>query len=178
MANQILDILLNGLLGKHKDIGSTSHQKRELVRGDVICIRDGFSSRYGVWTGKAVILYGKSPQGRHAVHERTLKDFLQGAAKYSICSFPAKYGHPRMIEHASPIQGVIMPQDKLWRMLRQAEKARRYKRYSQTAVRAENALGKRNFCSSEHFAVWCKTGIAESHELENWRELLDRVIIY
>jgi len=180
MADQLLNILLKGLLGQAFRSGSPHHRRRELIRGDVLCVKNGFSNRYGIWTGKVVILFGKSPQGRQVVHERTLKDFLHGATEYSICLFPSKYGHLRMIEQVSSIQGVVMPQDKLWRLLKQAEKARKYKRYSheETAVRAENALGRSNFRNSEYFAVWCKTGIAESHELESWHELLDRVIIH
>ena len=109
-----------------------------------------------------------------------MENFLLGAASYSICLFPKNYGHPRKVEHLSPVQGFVMPQDKLWGMLEQAEKARRYKRYSheETAMRAEKALGRGNFASSEHFAVWCKTGIAESHELEALREVWDRIIVY
>ncbi|BAL83085.1 hypothetical protein SELR_13770 [Selenomonas ruminantium subsp. lactilytica TAM6421] len=73
-----------------------------------------------------------------------------------------------------------MPQNKIWRMLEQAEKVRRYKWYSpeETAVRAEKAIGRSDFSSSEHFAVWCKTSIAESHEMETLREVLESIIAY
>ncbi len=180
MANQLLEILLSDILGKEADTGSSSQHKRELMRGDVICVREWFSSRYGIWTGKAVIMYGKNSQDIKDVHERSLKNFLHGAASYSICLFPQKYGPPRRLEHISPVQGFVMPQDKLWRMLEQAEKIRRYKRYSpeETAIRAEKAIGRRNFASNEHFAVWCKTGIDESHELEAMREAWDKIITY
>lgn len=180
MANQILDVLLGSLLGTQAESIASSQHKRELVRGDVICVRDGFSNRYGVWTGKNVIMYGNGLHGIKDVHKRSLKKFLRGASGYSICLFPKKYGHPRRIEAISPIQGVVMPQNKIWRMLERAEKAKRYKWYSpeETAVRAEKAIGRSNFASSEHFAVWCKTGIAESHELEVLREIWDSVITY
>ena len=180
MADQILDVLLSRFLGARAESITSSRHKRELMRGDVICVRDGFSNRYGVWTGKNVIMYGNNLHEIKEVHERSLKNFLGGATSYSICLFSQKYRHPRRIESISPIQGVVMPQQKIWRMLKQAEKSRRYRCYSpeETAVRAEKAIGRDNFANSEHFAVWCKTGIAESHELEALREVWENVMTY
>ena len=180
MADQILDVLLSSLLGSQRESIISSQHRHELVRGDVICVRDGFSNRYGVWTGKNVIMYGNSLQGIKYVHERSLKNFLRGATSYSICLFPKKYGHPRRMPSISPIQDVVMPQNKIRRMLEQAEKARRYRCYSpeETAVRAEKAIGRSDFASSEHFAVWCKTGMAESYDWEALREAWESVITY
>ena len=180
MADQLLSILLNGLLGREVSSGSPRHRRRELVRGDVLCVRNGLANRYGIWTGEAVILYARSPRGTKEVHRRSLRDFLQGAESYSICMFPKTYGRMRKCKQVSPISSAFMPQQNLWRLLEQAEKARRYKRYSpeETACRAEHALGQSGYASSEHFAVWCKTGIAESHELEEMRDFLDKIIVY
>ena len=80
----------------------------------------------------------------------------------------------------SPVRSIVMPQQKIWRLLEQAAKAKRYNRYTheETAKRAEQALGKRGYASSEHFAVWCKTGIVESQELETMQDFWDKVIVY
>ncbi|WP_185753625.1 hypothetical protein [Selenomonas sp. AB3002] len=143
-------------------------------------MRNGLFNRYGIWTGEAIILYGKSPEGTKQVHKRSLRDFLQEAESCTICEFPKTYGRMRKFQLLSPISSFVMPQHKLWRLLEQAEKARRYKRYTheETAYRAEQALGKTGYTSSEHFAVWCKTGIAESHELEAMRDFWDKIIVY
>ncbi len=34
------------------------------------------------------------------------------------------------------------------------------------------------YLTSEHLAVWYKTGIAESHELESIRDFWERMIVY
>ena len=156
MADQLLNILLKGLLGQAFSSGSPRHRRRELVRGDVLCVRTGLSNRYGIWTGEAVILYGKSPQGIKEVHRRSLKDFLQEAESCSVCVFPKTYGRMKKYQLPSPVSSFVMPQHKLWRLLEQVEKARRYKRYTheETADRAEQSLGKTGYASSEHFAVW------------------------
>ena len=180
MADQLLNILRKGLLGKSFSSGSPRHRRRELVRGDVLCVRNGLSNRYGIWTGEVVILYGKSSVGTKEVHRRSLKDFLQEAENCSVCVFPKKYGHMKKYQLPSPVSSIVMPQHNIWRLLEQAEKARRYKRYTheETADRAEQSLGKTGYASSEHFAVWCKTGISESQELEALQDFWDEVILY
>ena len=180
MADQLLNILLKGLLGQAFHSGSPHHRRRELIRGDVLCAKNGLSDRYGIWTGEVVILYGKSPQGTKAVHRRSLKDFLQNAESCSVCVFPKNYGRMKKYQLPSPVSSIVMPQHKIWRLLEQAEKAKRYKRYTheETAKRAEQALGQSGYVSSEHFAVWCKTGIVESQNLEAIQDFWDKVIVY
>ena len=180
MADQLLNILLKGFLGQAFSSGSPRHQRRELIRGDVLCVKNGFSNRYGIWTGEVVITYDKSFQGTKKVHKRSLKDFLHGSKSYSVCMFPKTYGRMIKCQQASPTSGVVMPQQKIWWLLERAEKAKKYKRYSheETADRAEQALGKTGYASSEHFAIWCKTGISESQELEAMQDFWDKVIVY
>lgn len=180
MADQLLNTLLKGLLGPAFRTGSSHHRRRELVRGDVVCVRNGLFNRYGIWTGEAVITYDKIFKGPQKVHKRSLKDFLHGSKSYSICMFPKTYGRMIKCQQTSPISGVIMPPQKIWRLFERAEKVRRYKRYTpeETADRAEQSLGKTGYASSEHFAVWCKTGISESQELEALQDLWDKVILY
>ena len=180
MADQLLNILRKALLGKSFSSGSPRHRRRELVRGDVLCVRNGLSNRYGIWTGEVVILYGKSSVGTKEVHRRSLKDFLQEAESCSVCVFPKKDGHMKKYQLPSPVSSIVMPQHNIWRLLEQAEKARRYKRYTheETADRAEQSLGKTGYASSEHFAVWCKTGISESQELVALQDFWDKVILY
>ena len=180
MADQLLNTLLKGLLGHSFRTGSSHHRRRELVRGDVLCVRNGLFNRYGIWTGEAVITYDKSFQGTQKVHKRSLKDFLHGSKSYSVCIFPKTYGHMIKCQQASPISGVVMPQQKIWWLFERAEKVRRYKRYphEETADRAEQSLGKTGYASSEHFAVWCKTGISESQDLEALQDFWDKVIVY
>ena len=179
MADQLLNILLKGLLGQAFR-SSSPHSRRELIRGDVLCVKNGTSNRYGIWTGEGVILYGKSPQGTKAVHRRSLKDFLQNAESCSVCVFPKNYGRMKKYQLPSPVSSIVMPQQKIWRLLEQAAKAKRYNRYTheETAKRAEQALGQSGYVSSEHFAVWCKTGIVESQNLEAIQDFWDKVIVY
>ncbi len=113
------------------------------------------------------------------VKKGSLKDFLQEAGSCSICVFPKNYGRMKKYQLPSPGSSIVMPQHKMWRLLEQAEKARRYKMYTheETADRAEQSLGKTGYASSEHFAAWCKTGITESQELKAIQDFWDKIIV-
>ena len=166
--------LLDGLTGRSKG-------RREMERGDVVRVDDGLLGRYGIWTGETFIQYAKDERGKRAVHEVSSRSFFWGADTFAICEFPEKYGHPK--ERSQPIfapSSVVMPPEKLWRLMAQGAKARKYKVYSpeETVARARSRLGDTDFLTSEHFAVWCKTGISESHQLEKLREWLDMTAVY
>ena len=64
--------------------------------------------------------------------------------------------------------------------MEQSRKAALYKHYSPQEIiqRARSKLGKGAYLSSEYFAMWCKTGISESHQLNNMIEIMDRIIVY
>lgn len=172
--------LLGMLFGNMRGNITCRGRRRELVRGDVICVEDSFLKRYGIWEGEKVILYGKDPMGMHRVHQRLLPDFLQDAESISICEFPEKYGRPTEWEQPVGIASVIAPPTRYWQLLDYLLKAKRYKRYSheETARRAESRLGTDGYGTSEHFALWCKTGIAESYELESIRDFWERIVVY
>ena len=162
----------------------TGKRKRNAQRGDVLCVekrdRHGLMNQYGICTGSKVVLYAPNAHGDKLVHEVPLKDFLAGTKHFAICELPEQYGRPRKWMQPSPLSGVVMPQERIYRMLELAKKIDRYKCYTpeETARRAESKLGTSGYGSSEHFAMWCKTGIAESHEIESLRDLFERMVMY
>lgn len=197
MVEMLLKSFFDGLTGNKV---RRSKRPREVSYGDVVCVEGGLLKRYGIWTGEKqtlsalalrgrfrrseaegnFILYGEDSRGKNIVHEETFRGFLGGVEHFAICEFSEKYGRPTEWEQPSPISSVVMPQDKLWRMLEQGQKARKYRRYSpqETVHRARSKLGQGGYLTSEHFAIWCKTGIAESHELASVRDFWDRMIVY
>lgn len=174
--NSSWSALVNVLMGKKK-----KSKPRSVQFGDVVCVHDEPLKRYGIWTGENFIQYAKNERGKRIVHEISFRNFLWGVDSFAICEFPKKHGHPT--EWDQPIivsSSVVMPEEKWWRMMEQGWKARRYKLYTpeETVARAKSKLGMTNYITSEHFAMWCKTGIAESHQLERLREWWDMVVVY
>lgn len=178
-----IDILIN--LFFH-ELNSNKYHRSKHIRamnyGDVVCVDDGLLKRYGIWAGDNFILYGRNEEcfGIKCVHEESLENFMKKADHFSICEFPDKYGHPIEWEQPFPTCSVVMPQHKIFGVIMRAHRERKYKQYSpdDTVRRAKSQLGECGFLTSEHFAVWCKTGIAESHQIEKMREWWDMVIMY
>ncbi len=150
----------------------------EVSYGDVVCVDGAFLKRYGIWTGENFILYGADSRGKRCVHEASFRDFLGGARQFAICEFPEEYGRP--VQWEQPVPSIIAPPPNIWRMWEQMYKEKKYKLYppGETVRRARSKLGAGDYLTSEHFALWCKTGISESHELEDIRRFLERGVVY
>ena len=175
--NPMINFLLNGIRGNRVRHG----KPREMEKGDVVSVKsEMLLKRYGIWTGEKFILYGKDRWGKHCVHEESFGDFMQGAEHFTICQFPKRYGRPTEWEQPIRTGSIVMPQTQIWELLEMLWKTKRYKLYSaeETVRRAKGKLGTDGYLTSEHFAVWCKTGIVESHELESLQKILNQVIVY
>ncbi len=177
--NPLLDIIFGGIRGNRV---RRARHPREVEYGDVVCVESGRIGlkRYGIWTGGNFILYGENRRGRKIVHEESFRDFLGGTEHFAICEFPRTYGRPIEWEQTSPFSSVVMPQHKIWRMLERERRAEAYRLYPphETVCRAKSKLGADGYPTSEHFALWCKTGIAESHELEAIRDFGEQLVVY
>lgn len=161
------------------------HQRRQINYGDVISVGSGATKRFGICAGETVILYGKDAKGQEVVHEESFRDFVQEVDQFAIYRFPIKYGQPSENRYSVACESIVRSQHKaplvdVLRKIGYARKVSVYKLYSaaETVERARSQLGESSFLTSEHFALWCKTGIAESHELETGRRLCERIIIY
>ena len=177
VGNPLMNFLLHGIRGNRVRHGFP----RNVRQGDVVCVEsEGLLKRYGIWTGEKFILYGKDKWGKHSVHEESFGDFIRGAEHFAICQFPKHYGRPTEWMQTIQTGSIVMPQAQIWELLEMLWKTERYKLYSaeETVRRAESRLGTDGFPTSEHFAIWCKTGIAESHELGSMRKILNQVIVY
>lgn len=172
--NNLFSPLLQILTGSH---ARRKKGKRELRYGDVVGRDYNGVKQYGVYVGQQVIRFGKAPGGKRCVHECSLADFRRDADSFFICTFPQHYGRPT--EWEQPFFSVLPP-DPSRQIFEMARKVRKYHRYTpeETAARAKSRLGDTDFRTSEHFALWCKTGIAESHQWEDWRKLMDLCILH
>lgn len=130
--------------------------------GDVVyCDRaGGVYGHFGIYVGGRKVIHFADPQGefsteRAVVHEISLERFVDGCRLYRMI-FPQKYSSD------SVLRKLIMSGD--------------YVLYSpeETVRRARSKLGKRgvrddgynlimNNC--EDFAIWCKTGVFESRQV-------------
>ena len=143
--------------------------------GDVICVhRIGFE-HYGIYVGNdKVIHYDIDPSDHYkiCIHQASMAEFLNGSLVYSVCEFPKVYGRPtEEIPFAEFRKKFAHPENAqtLWDVL----KISNYHLYTpeETVVRARERIGETQYSlwtnNCEHFAIWCKTGISESHQIED-----------
>lgn len=143
--------------------------------GDVICVhRIGFE-HYGIYVGNdKVIHYDIDPSDHYkiCIHQAPMAEFLNGSLVYSVCEFPKVYGRPtEEIPFAEFRKKFAHPENAqtLWDVL----KISNYHLYTpeETVIRARERIGETQYSlwtnNCEHFAIWCKTGISESHQIED-----------
>ena len=176
---------LSGLAGLH-DNGTFKAQieKKEIgIRlGDVVGVSRGIYDHYGVFVNnKEVISYTSDDSdigGNNTIQTTSLKRFLRGADEYFVLVFPTKHGKPDHVRFPS-IASACFPgaPENLSKLLKTAK----YKLYSstETVERAKSRIGEDRynllFNNCEHFAIWCKTGIEESHQINNLLEIIKPV---
>lgn len=106
---------------------------------------------------------------RGSIMEATFEDFLDGSDKYMICHFPDVHGEPTK-ETVSFLQTRnALGLGNIHRFLTDTK----YHLYSpeETVERAKSRLGEKDYNlatnNCEYFAIWCKTGVHESHQVNS-----------
>ena len=111
-----------------------------LKKGDIIFVDKGLYKHYGIYAGNGVVVHYSDKNGNFGtdikIQEASLEDFASGF-EVKVCQLDEK----------------------------------KYTLYSdeETLKRAYSRLGEKNynliFNNCEHFAVWCKTGISDSEQV-------------
>ncbi len=160
--------------------GEKTLNKTELENGDVIRVNRGLYSHYGIYVkdGNKVIHYtgATDPNDFNGiVRETSLEEFLNGSKNFNVCKFPKT---PQGISDSS-----LTPADKgnglfhLWQIIKEI-KLKDYHLYSgdETIKRARSKIGQGGYNlalnNCEHFAVWCKTGVKNSSQVNNVLDIL------
>lgn len=173
---------------------------REPIRGDILRIDRGNYWHYAVYDNvKRVIHYtskGSDTSGENIVSETDFEHFLRGGNSFEIVIFPERF-----IDDRTYIKGVMPGSyhgfantrdifDLLFGVAKivtstslaiarvyEELKALNYRLIEPDEViaRAEKKLGENKYNlmlnNCEHFAVWCKTDVYDSHQTSMYRHL-------
>ena len=158
--------------------GASTHANNNPENGDVIRVNRGLYSHYGVYVKDLnhVIHYtgATGPADFNGiVRETSLNEFLNGAESFNVCKFPE---NPSELVKKLPVNkgGRIF---QLWQVIK-AARLKDYHLYSgeETIKRARSKLGEGGynlaFNNCEHFAVWCKTGVKDSSQVDNILDII------
>lgn len=151
--------------------GYNHEQKSAPNYGDVIYVQRIGYKHFGIYIGdNKVIHYAHDSENKLCIHETNMDSFMDGDTELYACNFPESYGRP------SPIQInclLATPQFNLLGLWLKNNKKSDYHLYSpaDTVRRARQRLGEMEYNliinNCEHFALWCKTGIKESHQVND-----------
>jgi hypothetical protein len=155
----------------------------ELKKGDVIGVHriGGIYDHYGIYTGRGKIIHfsneGSDFGGDIRVRRATLSQFKNGASNVFVVDFEAYRDY---IENPSLFD--LLEEGIVGIALRKLF-GNELTLYSpeETVERAESQLGREGynivFNNCEHFAVWCKTGVKESSQVQRFFEEIGGTIL-
>ncbi len=154
--------------------GVTGIQPVQAQYGDIIGVvrLGGTYVHYGIYVSDTCIVHYNIPAsktiGHAVVHATDLRNFLRDDSEYFILDFPKPYMPPVTLGNAGSVPHTNSYSEELARSLQQTYG---YHLYSpeETVARARSRLGETsyNFFTNncEHFAIWCKTGVSESLQI-------------
>jgi len=160
----------------------------KLEPGTVIGVSRGLYKHYAIYAGRNIVIHYASSTGDFGdelrVRKTSVKNFLADASEFFVCEFPDAHGKPRETKRDSNLFNSITsffggggltgnPENPMAAIIDiyKLFKRMNYKLYSpaETLRRAKDRLGESSyslfFNNCEHFVVWCKTGVSESHQV-------------
>lgn len=153
----------------------TTDRSERLIKGDVICVHriNGAYDHYGVYESDQVVYHYAAENGdfgKASVQITTLERFVGNSEDYfklifiDPCRKPVKIAINCECERET-ISAIFAQHKYMY-------KVKQYNIYSpeETIERARERLGEAKynlfFNNCEHFAIWCKTGISESNQIQ------------
>lgn len=172
MSKDILTKLING--GVALLLSRRAEKRRsgcEVENGDVIKVNRGTYDHYGIYVKPGRVIHYTGETGPEdfngMVRETSLDEFLNGAEKFCVCRFPEC---PRELDKLESLPARNRALWETWQDMKRS-RLKEYHLYSgaETVARARSELGKKGYnliCNNcEHFAMWCKTGVKDSGQV-------------
>lgn len=144
--------------------------------GDVICVNHGIYNHFGIFVDKNHVIHysGKDKDfflRQMIIDETDMGNFLGGSDKYYVYKFSEDKSSTVKRIRAGGLNRDLADGAKALYLLYQIKNKVRFKIYSpeETVKRARSRIGERKFLlhanNCEHFAVWCKTGVRQSYQV-------------
>lgn len=152
-------------------------ESKQLRKGDIIGISRGGYQHYGVYISESSVIHYSSPDSDtssdNRIIETSLNEFMRGDNTLFKLHFPEKHSSPEAV--VANVPAGFAPRERLTEVL---EECKDYNLYTpdETVARARSRLGESKYSllsnNCEHFAIWCKTGISESHQVNAYLRMM------
>ena len=158
--------------------------------GDVIGVHriNGLYDHYGIYESDSCVYEYAARNGDFGdadIHTTTLRQFIRDSNNLFVLVFPETHQKPgkqsAMPGAAQSVLGSLVDPHPLSGFLRTLLDSKEYHLYSpqETIQRARRRLGESRynlvFRNCEHYALWCKTGVEESHQVDSLLRYLSRI---
>ena len=134
--------------------------------GDVIYVDRIFYRHFAIYVGKNKVIH-YAPDDTHEdayIHEAPIEEFLSGETSYKVCHFDLADLKSRKGKQPFLLQ--------LFKEIVSNGTEPHLYSPQQTVRRARKRIGEKNYDlimnNCEHFAVWCKTGLDESSQVDEF----------
>lgn len=145
-----------------------------LQPGDVLAAsrKAGLYQHFAIYIGNQRVIHYAAEHGdfsdRISIHEATYEEFRGDSTFIYILDFPDDSGRPTRRGKPNTIRESA--EAPFFDLIRKTD----YHLYSpeETIARAKSRIGEEKYAlpfnNCEHFAIWCKTGVHESHQVNAW----------
>ena len=144
--------------------------------GDVISVNHGIYNHFGIFVDKNHVIHytGKDEDfllRKMIINETDIQNFLGNSDKYYVYKFSKEKSKSVERIRASGLDRNLTDDAKALYLLYQIKNNVKFKIYSpeETVKRARSKIGERKFFlpgnNCEHFAIWCKTGVRQSYQV-------------
>lgn len=144
--------------------------------GDVICVNHGIYNHFGIFVDKNHVIHysGKEKDfflRQMIIDETDMYNFLGGSEKYYVYKFSEDKSSYIERIRAEGLNRDLIDGAQVLYLLYQIKNKVKFKIYSpeETVKRARSRVGERKFLlpanNCEHFAIWCKTGVRQSYQV-------------
>lgn len=166
--------------------GSRSAMEEKLKRmtseaflhvGDIIGVKRVGYEHYAVYIGNDRVIHYAAENGDfdgsgQTIHEAPMSEFLRGSSSFFFINFPDKNGRFEKI-YTTGGESVLTRVTDTLDLQQLLTGCPDYHLYTpeETVERAKSRLGENQYDiamnNCEHFAFWCKTGLSDSHQVDN-----------
>lgn len=165
---------LSGSFATTPQISSETVNGIPLLPGDVLAAsrKAGLYQHFAIYIGNQRVIHYAAENGdfsgRITIHEAPYKEFQGDSTFIYILDFPDNSGRPTRRGQPSIISDPV--EAPFFDLIRKTD----YHLYSpeETVARAKSRIGEEKYAlpfnNCEHFAIWCKTGVHESHQVNVW----------
>lgn len=176
------------LLSMEKWFSKKENKKLEL--GDIVGVSRGAYDHYGVYIGGQRVIHYTSldsdTSSNNTIMETDFKTFLRGKKEFFILDVsylePSKFKKIEGIDIAAATSaGVSSYFLVAIKLISHLKTDKKFKYYSneETIKRAKSRLGEKSYSlltnNCEHFAIWCRTGISDSQQVNKVLDDLKRI---